>query len=119
MIAVLFILAVITVANLALWGSLLLRFLGVRLPVRIPAAPFVEPHKGRHVASQPRATLPRRKPMVNRQPWQTQAFPVPTPEQMRADYFLGQRLWGKPGDWGTRPVADVLEGERLAGVTLP
>ena len=93
-----------------------------------PAAAYVPRHA---------PTLPRRKPLVNRQPWQTAEMPAirvpaaqlaldpgdgldevglvrpyaPSNEQTRELYH--------GGDWGTRPELEVREAERLAGVMLP
>jgi hypothetical protein len=108
------------------------------------------------------ATMPRRKPLVNRQPWQTAEFPaVPVPEaqlaldpgdgldqvslvrpylpltdeETRALYFTrglspdcangchAPLCSGRNCSCGCHgkaaPVADVLAGERLAGVMRP
>lgn len=58
-------------------------------------------------------TLARRRPIAGRAPW-----PV-TPTAELSVLTDAATLAMYRGDWGTRPAADVLEGERLAGVMLP
>lgn len=79
--------------------------------------PFVEPHKGKHVASYPRQ---------GKQPWHTEPMPKlppePAPGQDRypAEEFLDLPVvpgfMRQRGDWGTMPQ---LEAERLAEAYLP
>ena len=83
---------VLIAANLVIWGSLSPRVR--RFFRRVPAAPFLEPHPGRHVASQPRDTRPLTVREIERAdagaaPWEqdTAENPLLTDEATREMYF--------------------------------
>ena len=95
------------------------------------------PAQGQHSAAVLTGELPRRKPLVNRQPWQTSEFtaiPVPA-AQLALDpgdgldepglarpYVQGNQetveLYFAPV-YGQVPVAEVLESQRLAEAGRP
>lgn len=132
MIAVLVILAVIVVANIAVWGSLLLHWLGVP-SVRLTSHPGRHVSTGRvHAGGRYLGTLPRRDalPLTEQEidraqtdddpPWMitTAAQPVLTDEplpsaaKLRSEYYR----WRHPMPvYNEACQLDVLEGERLAG----
>ena len=100
---------VLIAANLVIWGSLSPRVR--RFFRRVPAAPFLEPHPGRHVASQPRGT----RPLTVREIERVDAGPAPWESSLLlTDEATREMYFGK-----TYGQTCQLEVERLTEAMLP